>query len=482
MCGLIMSNIYIQEPPTSGKVLLVTSVGDIEVELWSKEAPRACRNFVQLCLEGYYDGTIFHRVVKGFIAQGGDPTGTGSGGESVYGAPFKDEFHTRLRFVRRGLVAMASGGADDNASQFFFTLGSCPDLQNRHTIFGKVVGETLYNMLRLEEGLVDADDRPLHPHRIISTQVLVNPFDDITPRKTPKKAVEEKPARAQATAAATRNYKLLSFGEEAAEEEEELMAVVSKDPKGQSKSSHDLTDDASLSSVPAVVTDKEEDEGGFKRPTEPGAAERIRQRMSEAATASLFASAAPQERNYFEQERQKASAQRIGEIRKEFQELKRQMQAKGQAKLKADKQPAGGKMEEAEEEDFGGNQLMHAHRQELRTYAEKKQQQILPKGASREQKTLELLAQFQAKMAALVDGETKEAEDNAQDSNEDDDDSSDRWLAHRLQFSEQGPVLARDANVVNAEEAYSIDDPRNAMNERRRKRPDHDHGDRKRHK
>ena len=69
--------------------MLKTSVGDIELELWAKEAPKACRNFIQLCMEGYYDNTIFHRVVKGFIAQGGDPTGTGEGGQSVYGGPFK---------------------------------------------------------------------------------------------------------------------------------------------------------------------------------------------------------------------------------------------------------------------------------------------------------------------------------------------------------------------------------------------------------
>lgn len=70
-------------------MLLKTTVGDIDLELWSKETPKACRNFVQLCMEGYYNGTIFHRVVKGFIIQGGDPTGTGTGGESVYGHPFK---------------------------------------------------------------------------------------------------------------------------------------------------------------------------------------------------------------------------------------------------------------------------------------------------------------------------------------------------------------------------------------------------------
>ena len=70
-------------------MLLVTTVGDIDVELWTKEAPKAGRNFIQLCMEGYYDGTIFHRVVPEFIVQGGDPTGTGEGGESIYGKPFR---------------------------------------------------------------------------------------------------------------------------------------------------------------------------------------------------------------------------------------------------------------------------------------------------------------------------------------------------------------------------------------------------------
>lgn len=85
-------------------------------------------------MEGYYDGTIFHRVIKDFIAQGGDPTGTGQGGESIYGEPFKDEIHSRLRFNRRGLVAMANSDKDDNASQFFFTLGACPEL-NKNILY-----------------------------------------------------------------------------------------------------------------------------------------------------------------------------------------------------------------------------------------------------------------------------------------------------------------------------------------------------------
>lgn len=160
-----------------------TSAGEIDIELWTREAPKTCRNFIQLCMEGYYNGTIFHRIIKGFIAQGGDPNGDGTGGESIYGEPFKDEFHSRLRFCRRGLIASANSGRDDNGSQFFFTLGDASELQNKHTIFGKVTGDTLFNMLKLEDGEIDANERPLFPYKIIKTEVLLNPFDDIVPRQ-----------------------------------------------------------------------------------------------------------------------------------------------------------------------------------------------------------------------------------------------------------------------------------------------------------
>ncbi|KAK2507431.1 hypothetical protein MC885_016175 [Smutsia gigantea] len=283
-----MSNIYIQEPPTNGKVLLKTTAGDIDIELWSKEAPKACRNFIQLCLEAYYDNTIFHRVVPGFIVQGGDPTGTGAGGESIYGAPFKvrpnfiiylqdsldcliendcaqeenafhisDEFHSRLRFNRRGLVAMASAGPHDNGSQFFFTLGRADELNNKHTIFGKVTGDTVYNMLRLTEVDIGDEERPRNPHKIKSCEVLFNPFDDIIPReiKKPKKEKPEEEVK-KLKPKGTKNFSLLSFGEEAEEEEEEVNRV-SQSMKGKSKSSHDLLkDDPHLSSVPAVGSEE----------------------------------------------------------------------------------------------------------------------------------------------------------------------------------------------------------------------------------
>lgn len=222
-----MSNIYIQEPPTNGKVLLTTTAGEIEVELWSKEAPLACRNFVQLCLEGYYDGTVFHRVIPGFIAQGGDPLGTGEGGESIYGKPFKDEFHSRLRFVRRGLVACANSGPNDNGSQFFFSLGECKELHNKHTIFGKVAGDTLYNLPRFEEGEIDKDDRPVYPQKISKTEVLVNPFTDIVPREAIANEIP-KEDRKKKKKKGVKNFSLLSFGGEA-EEEEALVITATRE-------------------------------------------------------------------------------------------------------------------------------------------------------------------------------------------------------------------------------------------------------------
>ena len=172
-----MSNVYQLEPPTEGKVLLTTSHGEIEIELWAKEAPNACRNFVQLCLEGYYEDCIFHRIIKDFCIQTGDPTGTGQGGDSIYGEPFKDELHSRIKFNHRGQVAMANAGSrDTNGSQFFITLERCYWIDRKHTIFGKVVGHTIYNALQIAELEVEGD-RPVEPHpKIIKAEVLWNPF------------------------------------------------------------------------------------------------------------------------------------------------------------------------------------------------------------------------------------------------------------------------------------------------------------------
>lgn len=112
-----------------------TEVGDFSIELFADKAPKTVNNFVFLARDGYYDGVTFHRVIKGFMAQGGDPTGTGMGGP---GYKFADEFHTDLRHNSAGILSMANAGPGTNGSQFFITFGPTPHLDNRHSVFGKV--------------------------------------------------------------------------------------------------------------------------------------------------------------------------------------------------------------------------------------------------------------------------------------------------------------------------------------------------------
>jgi peptidyl-prolyl cis-trans isomerase SDCCAG10 len=111
-----------------------------------------------------------------------------SGGESIYEKPFADEFHSRLRFSHRGIVAMANTGRDTNQSQFFITLDKAPELQHKNTIFGKVAGDTFFNVLRINEFEVDEHERPLFPPKIIRVDVVWNPFDDIVPRMLSRKS------------------------------------------------------------------------------------------------------------------------------------------------------------------------------------------------------------------------------------------------------------------------------------------------------
>lgn len=234
-----MSSLYITEPPTRGKVLITTTRGEIEVELWPRECPTACRNFVQLCLEGYYIETIFHRVIPNFIIQGGDPSGTGTGGQSIYDDPFKDEFHQRLKYNRRGLLGMANNGTNDNGSQFFITLDAAPELQNRNTLFGRVAGDTIYNVMKIGAAEIqEGTERPLYPAKVTKIEVITNPFDDIVPRTTPEE-VKRRQALQQVSHAPVvkkpaKNKKLLSFVDDG----EEAEPVVFK---SKVKSSYDIT-------------------------------------------------------------------------------------------------------------------------------------------------------------------------------------------------------------------------------------------------
>ncbi len=146
-------------------VVFETNKGDIVFKLFSEIAPKTVENFIGLTKKGYYNGVVFHRVIKDFMIQGGDPTGTGHGGESLWGGRFEDEFAPGVVFDRSGLLAMANAGPNTNGSQFFITTKPTPWLNGRHTIFGEVIDgfdvvDTIQNVQ------VNGRNRPLYEIRI----------------------------------------------------------------------------------------------------------------------------------------------------------------------------------------------------------------------------------------------------------------------------------------------------------------------------
>ncbi|MCX5702615.1 MAG: peptidylprolyl isomerase [Candidatus Omnitrophica bacterium] len=146
--------------------VLETSQGTIEIRLMPEMAPRACENFSKLIEKGYYNGIIFHRVIKNFMIQSGDPTGTGRGGESIWGAPFQDEVTADVQFNKPGIVAMANAGPNTNGSQFFITTVVTPWLNMRHTIFGEVISG--YEMVqKIENTATDLSNKPTAEQKII---------------------------------------------------------------------------------------------------------------------------------------------------------------------------------------------------------------------------------------------------------------------------------------------------------------------------
>lgn len=179
------------------RVQLTTSLGDIQVKLFEQEAPKTVENFLGLVEAGYYDGTIFHRVINDFMIQGGDPTGTGMGGESIWHKPFKDEFSSDLHNFR-GALSMANAGPNTNGSQFFIVEasrvpkqmlqdlanhedkevvaeyrqhGGTPWLDGKHTVFGQVQ-QGMEIVEAIAKVKVDFADQPKEPVRLLKATVM----------------------------------------------------------------------------------------------------------------------------------------------------------------------------------------------------------------------------------------------------------------------------------------------------------------------
>eukprot|EP01138_Halocafeteria_seosinensis_P015969 gb/GECG01016297.1/.p1 GENE.gb/GECG01016297.1/~~gb/GECG01016297.1/.p1 ORF type:complete len:519 (+),score=107.91 gb/GECG01016297.1/:1-1557(+) len=409
-----MSSVYNTEPPCSGKVVLHTTYGDIQLDLWSKEAPRACRNFIQLSLEGYYDNTIFHRIIKDFLIQGGDPTGTGTGGESIYGEPFRDEIHTRIRFNHRGQLAMANANKPHtNTSQFFITLSTCEWLNKKHTIFGTVSGSTIFNALRMGEVETDSNDRPVEPPRLKSVEVLDNPFDDIFPRDISKpkpedlKAQQERAKEERKKKEFDKKYKkkklsLLSFGDEEAEAPVENTGM---------KSSHDMLQDDKRLAPSEVESGKtqNEDEGKQKNSNKEEGKEQTTN--SEARSSDKSVHNEPED---FEEkmrkkiEAKKATTEKKGasedgnnkkSIDERYEDFRKLLKREGDEKKRATKVKGA-----AAENEEQAQKLLTPAQQLRRKYIDRKRQH-----GSREKETLERLNKFKASLQSVTKDPSIEA-------------------------------------------------------------------------
>jgi len=167
LMSVFITNVYAGDEMTNNQiVVLETNQGKIEIKLFNDIAPKTCENFLGLIKKGYYNGVVFHRVIKGFMVQGGDPTGTGRGGESMWGDKFEDEVTPGIGFSKKGLLAMANAGPNTNGSQFFITTAATPWLNMKHTIFGEVISG--YDVVeKIENTPVDASDRPLEQQKIV---------------------------------------------------------------------------------------------------------------------------------------------------------------------------------------------------------------------------------------------------------------------------------------------------------------------------
>ncbi len=160
------------------QVVLETTSGKIVLDLFPQVAPKAVENFVTHTNEGYYNGTIFHRVIRRFMIQGGDPSGTGSGGESIWGEDFEDEIVKGYAFDRAGILAMANAGENTNGSQFFITTTRTSHLNGKHTIFGEISEdskeESFKTLRKIEYTPTNSQDKPIKEQKILKAYVIQN--------------------------------------------------------------------------------------------------------------------------------------------------------------------------------------------------------------------------------------------------------------------------------------------------------------------
>ena len=448
-----MSNIHSLEPQACGLIRLKTTFGELEVELFTKQCPKATRNFVQLCLDGYYDGTIFDRVEKDFIAIGGIKDNEK---DAVQVETFPDEFHSRLKFSRRGLLATANTKKDNNGPSFFFTLGPTQELQNKHTIFGRLIGNSIYHIVDLNECQVDEDLRPLSETRILETLVVENPFPELTKRTADdsnKLEVENddedecydplaKPKREIS--------KKLSFYQESDDDDDD------DEDDGQPSKQHKTSANGDVK----VLKDNEAT---------------TRKQLHENDQKSREDVEGNDETERERDEDEELNEKKLIEIRAQIQELKRQFDSEEKSKPIAERRAQSDLRRQSGEEDAGSEKSTYRSHPGARIATKK--------GPQRERETMDLVEKFRKKLKEKALSDSRESPrqqpdpmghevhvESAVDLLDPDEldildgIGGDDWMEHRFEASE-GPRVAKDANT-KGNSWYSPDDPRGVMRKR----------------
>lgn len=446
-----MSNIYNLEPQAHGLIILKTTFGDLEVELFTQQCPLATRNFVQLCFDGYYNGTIFNRVEKDFIAVGG----IAPEDDNQIKQTFSDEFHSRLKFSRRGLLATANTKKDANGPEFFFTLGPAPELQNKHTIFGRLKGNSVYCLVDLNECQVDDDLFPLSEKKIIETVIVDNPYPDLVARKEfarynrakKKTQSEEYNDLLNKPKNHINKSKKLSFYQDSDEDEE----VDEKSARKHDDEPKRLNEKFDLK----LESEQKEKYSSTAKQSEQSETKRIKLEKGECEGEAEV----------------DAREKRLREIRAQIQEIKKQIEGESDSKRLSARSQGSRQSEEGESKS----------NLSIQSQPDSEEAKVAPRrGQDRERETMELVQKFKKKLkekpSADLERPDKDAKIDEQkvetngtldlelDFDDFDKVDGDAWLQHKFEADDE-PGLAKDANT-KGDDWYPMEDPRNPMTRR----------------
>lgn len=323
-------------------------------------------------------------------------------------------------------------------------------LQNIHTIFGKVSGETIYNLLKLNESQTDANERPLYPHKINKVKILHNPFEDLAPRVDHRKDEAESSKDTKRKREGVKNFKLISFGDEAEQDEQEVEKFPKDTEASTSKKEKSSAKNPERSFKESERRSPEKSRSSSVRPKKD--LEKLKPKEKEDSGSDSDYATTVQKAKREELEKKKK------EIQDEITAITKQYQKERKDKTKViEKEPEA----KFQHED----KAIQSYLDEKDKYKEKK---LNLKGKSREDFTLSLLSKFKSKLHTALD-ETPVSEAPIGESGEIIDDDDDvNWLSHRLDFSESAQaVLAKDASKKE-DDWYDIYDPRNPLNKRKR--------------